>query len=156
LTSRDPEIHIRVATLGDLPTVVRLIAALVDELGPPAVADRVRPLLSQDLAPALSSPLVRIFLAEYHGTAIGLSRGDILTTDPVFRLRPDHRCGYVDQMYVDAAFRDRGIGYDLLRCCEDWFRQEGITHALLHAAPKAIRFYVRRGYRSNREMFKRL
>jgi GNAT superfamily N-acetyltransferase len=150
------EFTFRVAVLSDLPVVVRLIEALVDEIGPPAVADRVRVLLPEDLKRALSSPQVRIFLAEHDGTAIGLSRGDILTTDPVFRLRPDHRCGYVDQMYVVPAYRDRGIGHVLLRQCEDWFRGQGITHFLLHAAPKAIRFYVRRGYRSNREMFKRL
>jgi len=59
-------------------------------------------------------------------------------------------------MFVRPEFRGTGIGQKLLVKCEDWFRELGIDHCLLHSAPKATRFYAREGYQPNREMFKRL
>ena len=147
---------LRVATPADLAIVVTLMQELVDELGPIDMSQRLKEKLEPDLALALASPSVRIFLAEACGEFLGLSRGDVLTADPIFRLRDDHRCGYIDQMYVREAFRHTGLGARLLHACEDWFRELGVNHSLLHAAPRAVRFYAREGYLPNREMFKRL
>ncbi|MBI3178017.1 MAG: GNAT family N-acetyltransferase [Deltaproteobacteria bacterium] len=146
----------RVATLRDHAVVVALLCELIDELGPIESADRIKPLLDGDIRAALRSPQVRIFLAEIGGEVVGLGRADVLVTDPIFRLRDDHRCGYVDQMYVRPLYRAQGVGGELLRRCEDWFREQGIAHSLLHSAPRATRFYARQGYQPNREMFKRL
>jgi len=156
MTRAGGDVHYRVATAPDHDAVVTLLAELLVELGPPEAAVRVRPLLDVDLRAALAAPTVRVFLAEDAGTPVGLSRADVLSSDPIFRLRDDHRCGYVDQMYVRPTYRDRGVGQRLLELCEGWFRAQGIGHALLHAAPRALRFYARAGYLSNREMFKRL
>lgn len=150
------QVSFRVATHEDHDLVVRLLGELVDELGPADMAERVKRQLDDDITTALRCPTIRVFIAEHGATVVGLSRADVLTTDPIFRLRDDHRCGYVDQMYVRAAYRGRGIGAHLLRLCEDWFRSQGIGHALLHAAPRATQFYAREGYQPNREMFKRL
>ena len=147
---------LRAATPADLTVVVELMHELVDELGPSEMSQKLKEKLGPDLAAALASPTVRIFLAEVEGQPMGLSRGDVLTADPIFRLRDDHRCGYIDQMYVRAAFRHSGLGARLLQACEDWFREQGVNHSLLHAAPRAARFYAREGYLPNREMFKRL
>lgn len=146
----------RIATPADHGIVVRLLEELVDELGPPDMAAKVKARLDEDIDAAFQTPRVRMFIAEMGGQVVGLSRADVLTTDPIFRLRDDRRCGYVDQMFVRPGFRDRGIGSHLLRLCEDWFRDQGIGHTILHAAPKAVRFYGREGYQANREMFKRL
>ncbi len=150
------EVSTRAAGAGDLAVVVELLGELVDELGPAEMAERVKPKLDADIEAALRSERVCIFLAEVGDEIVGLSRGDVLTADPIFRLRDDQRCGYVDQMYVRPAHRGRGTGKLLLDRCEDWFRAQGIGHCLLHAAPRAIRFYAREGYQPNREMFKRL
>ena len=140
----------------DHACVVALLRELVDELSPSDGAERIKRELDVDIRLALANRNVRVFLAEVDGEAVGLSRADILLGDPIFRLREDHRCGYVDQMYVREGFRDHGVGQALLQLCEDWFRAEGLQHALLHAAPKAARFYARIGYQPNREMYKRL
>lgn len=153
---RPVEPSFRTATVADQTGVVRLLAELVDELGPPETAQRVRGMLDEDIREALASDQVCIILAEHAGETIGLARGDVLTHDPIFRLRHDHRCGYVDQMYVRPSFRGHQIGAELLRRCEAWFRDQGISHSILHAAPKAVEFYSRHGYLPNREMFKRL
>jgi GNAT superfamily N-acetyltransferase len=147
---------LRTATPADRAVVVALLTDLVRELGPIEAAGELLARLPADIERALVSPTVRILLAEVDGVAVGLSRGDVLTQDPIFRLRPDQRCGYVDQMYVRPSHRNAGIGGLLLRACEDWFRSLGILHAVLHAAPRATPFYERAGYRPNREMLKRL
>src|SRR5688572_20460556 len=136
----------RQATTADHAIVVQLLRELVDELGPSDGSNRIKSLLDGDIKLALASSQVRIFLVEVDGQVVGLGRADVLTTDPIFRLRDDHRCGYIDQMFVRPAFRDRGLGSQLMRLCEDWFRQQGIAHSVLHAAPKALRFYAREGY----------
>jgi len=148
--------HLRIATPQDQDVVVSLLEALVRELGPEEMVDRVCPRLPRDIEIALAASNVRIFLASQQSEIIGLSRGDIIATDPIFRLRADPRCGYIDQMYVAPAHRGAGIGTLLLQECERWFKDEGIVHSLLHAAPQALPFYERYDYRTNREMFKRL
>lgn len=146
----------RTAQPKDLATCVTLMEALIDEIGPSEGGDRLKRALPRDFQDALASDSVVVFLAEQDGEAIGLSRGDILHDDPTFRLREDPRCGYVDQMFVAPAVRDRGVGQVLLSMVEQWFRQHGIEHVLLHAAPKAARLYARFGYMPNREMYKQL
>lgn len=150
------EVSFRVADEADGPRIVGLLRDLVDELGPTEAAPRIKARLVDDIRTALANDQIRIFLAVLDGEVIGLSRADILVSDPIFRLRDDPRCGYVDQMYVHPAYRGRGIGTDLLERCEEWFRDEGLGHAMLHSAPRAVRFYAREGYQPNREMFKRL
>ena len=147
---------IRIGTTADHSLVVQMLGELVDELGPEATARQVKTSLEEDIRSALSSDHVRVFIAEFEGRPIGLSRADILVHDPIFRLREDNRCGYIDQMFVRPAHRGSGVGEKLLKLCEDWFRECGVGHSLLHAAPKAVRFYARSGYQPNREMFKRL
>ena len=154
--SQPASITYRIAVDEDLDTLVVLMTELIDELGPNEQNAQIKKRLPEDLASALASEQVVVYLACADEEVIGLSRGDILSADPIFRLREDNRCGYVDQMYVRASHRRRGVGRELLALCEEWFRQQGIKHCILHAAVRAIRFYARAGYQSNREMFKRL
>ena len=149
-------ISYRLAEDRDHRVMVDLMVELIDELGPHDSARDIKSRLDEDIRLALSSPQVVIFLALNGDEVIGLSRGDVLTQDPIFRLRSDHRCGYIDQMYVKTEYRRQQIGAQLLTLCENWFRDQGIGHCILHAALRAIRFYARAGYQSNREMFKKL
>lgn len=149
-------VRYRRAAAADRALVVALLGELIDELGPTDGATQIKGRLDSDIGAALLSARICIVIAETDTETIGLSRGDILVGDPIFRLRDDPRCGYVDQMYVRQAWRRHGIGKELLRHCESWFREQGVAHILLHAAPKAVRFYAREGYQPNREMFKRL
>ena len=152
-----PDITYRQALPSDANHVIALLSELLRELGPEENAMLVIPKLPEDTASAFENSHVVFFLAEHKQEGpIGLSRGDILHNDPIFRLRSDMRCGYVDQMYVLRNYRKRGIGTHLLKLCENWFSAQGVKHVLLHAAPKALPFYQREGYVSNREMIKRL
>ena len=152
----DEDVTFRIATPDDLGVIVGLMIELIDELGAGDGNKDIKERLPEDITKALSSDQVCFFLAFNGPVCVGLSRGDILSSDPIFRLRADNRCGFVDQMYVQPQYRRTGIGAQLLSKCEDWFKSQGIGHVLLHAAVRAIRFYARAGYQSNREMFKKL
>lgn len=136
--------------------IVELLQEMMREMGPPKTAQRVCEKLPHDTDRALADPQVVFILASDAQNPVGIARADILEQDPIFRLRPENRCGYVDQMYVRADYRGKGIGRQLLEQCERWFKEQGLTHCLLHAAPKALSFYADQGYLPNREMFKRL
>ncbi len=140
----------------DRALVIELLTEMIQELGPTDVAERVSAKLPADTDTAFDADSIVFVIAEIDGEAVGVARADILLGDPIFRLRHDDRCGYVDQMYIRPTHRGLGIGAQLLVQCERWFKQQGITHCVLHAAPKAVRFYARQGYQPNREMFKKL
>lgn len=140
----------------DLAAVVTLMGELVAELDPTPTQTRILRLLPDDMDQALHSAQVCIYLAWHEHQAVGLCRADVLDGDPIFRLREDNRCGYIDQMYVRPAYRSQQVGQRLLHHCEAWVLSLGITQVLLHAAPKAVRFYARSGYQPNREMIKTL
>jgi len=150
------DISFRQAKSSDHEVVVDLMQELVNELDPLEDASGIKIRISQDIQKALNSENICIFLATREDSVIGFSRGDILFEDPIFRLRADNRCGYVDQMFVNPNYRGNKIGEKLLALCESWFRSKGIRYSILHAAVRATRFYARSGYQSNREMFKKL
>ncbi len=152
----EPRFELRLADAGDRALIVELMAELFDEVAPGAPAVESKKFLDDDIARALSSPLVRIVLAFRDGQPAGVARVDIGVHSPPFRLRADHRSGYVDQMFVRPQFRKQKLGERLLSICEEWLRAQGVSHCLLHAAPAALKFYSTRGYASTRELFKKL
>jgi len=151
-----PRFSSRVATEADRALVVTLLHELFEEIAPGAVGDESKRLIDGDTKAALASADVRIFLLEMDGQAAGLARADFSSAFTVFRLREDKRGGYVDQMFVRRAHRKQKLGKALLLLCENWLRERGATHCLLHAAPNAQGFYAQRGYQSTRELFKKL
>jgi len=57
--------------------------------------------------------------------------------------------GDVSGLVVDAAFRSRGYGAELLGAAEDWFRDKGVAEVLVRSGTQreaAHRFYDREGY----------
>ena len=85
-----------------------------------------------------------------------LSRGDVLTADPIFRLREDHRCGYVDQMffpessrnqyYIDLYFPEGTKITETERQValaeEHLLAKEGVTHTASFVGGGQIRFLL--------------
>ena len=104
------EISFRQAQPCDHEVVVNLMRELIDELDPIEDASGIKIRLSDDIQKALNSEDICIFLATLEDSVIGFSRSDILFEDPIFRLRADNRCGYVDQMFVNPNYRGKKIG----------------------------------------------
>jgi GNAT superfamily N-acetyltransferase len=58
-------------------------------------------------------PSTVIHLAELAGKAIGFARGEIADKVPFTRMEAITRAGYLDQLYVQPAWRSRGVAKKL-------------------------------------------
>jgi GNAT superfamily N-acetyltransferase len=59
--------------------------------------------------------------------------------------------GYVSEVFTRDAFRNHGLGAQLLDMVVDWFRLQGISRVELHVAagnPNGLRFYQRHGWKT--------
>ena len=54
--------------------------------------------------------------------------------------------GYITNVYVDAAFRDRGIGREVIDVAIASARAEGLDTLLLWPSRRAVSFYERAGF----------
>lgn len=62
------------------------------------------------------------------------------------------------ELYVEESFRKRGIGKELVKYAEDWYRQQGIHDFQLFTGKDnlvAQEFYEHIGYRSDNEVLYR-
>ena len=126
---------VRVATLDDLETVVRLRLALLREHRDNAIygrlradaAERARSLYTGQLTAAGES----IFLAEHGREAVGILRCVESSSSPL--LHPARYC-YVSSVYVVPAARRGGVLRALLAAAEDWCRARGLAEVRLHNA----------------------
>ena len=83
----------------------------------------------------------RIYIADVDGETVGFLSVEV-HDDPV-----DHI--YLDDFSVTAAYRNKGIGSNLLRTAEGYAEQIGSRAVILHVEktnPSAICFYERSGY----------
>lgn len=98
-----------------------LVAALAKKLWP----DHDYDFLKDDFAKMLGQEDAALFLAMEEGTPAGFAHSQIRRdyvegseTSPV---------GYLEGIYVEEAFRGRGIARSLVRACEAWSKQFGCT-----------------------------
>jgi ribosomal protein S18 acetylase RimI-like enzyme len=130
---RRSDIVVRRATQADLDVVVELRLALLREYGDHPVYGRLRSdaesRARQVFAAQLDSPGECIFLAEEHGTTVGLLRCVESISSPL--LVPDRYC-YVSSVYVKPDARRRGVLRALLHPANAWCEERGLTEMRLH------------------------
>ena len=108
---------IRKATVND--------ASCVAELAMRMWEDNTLEGLSEELAEIIASPESAVFLLYEGGTAIGFVQ---------CQLRHDYvegtdssPVGYMEGIFVDEVYRNKGYAQDLLKQCEAWAREMGCT-----------------------------
>jgi GNAT superfamily N-acetyltransferase len=76
---------------------------------------------------------------------------------PPHFMHPEHdERGYVLNVYVDPAYRRRGLTARMMEMAEDEFRCRGVRFAVLHASQMGRPVYERLGWTAMPEMAKRL
>ena len=88
--------------------------------------------------------------------AVHLVLHDTDTGEPVgtARLRtPEPEVAKVERVAVREAYRREGLGVELMELIEDEAREQGCTHAVLHAQSRVIQFYEDLGYEITSEEF---
>ncbi len=74
---------------------------------------------------------VIMLVAESGGRIVGFLIGVIRDQAPVF-VRSRH--GYIVDIYVDPAFRRKGVGRKLVEAAEEWFASRGLDHVRLRVS----------------------
>lgn len=90
----------------------------------------------------------RMFIAEVEDKAVGWA---CCTIQPhgVFVKEDERRSGYINEVYVDEAFRGRHIGRALIAACEDHVRAQGLTTifiGVLSGNARAVSAYRAAGF----------
>ena len=107
-------IHYREAGIDDKPIVYELMQELIKELSSDSSVKEFLEKLETDIDIALSRDDIVFILAELGDEVIGLARRYPLPR-PIFRLRSETRCGYIDQMYVRPSIAEAGLEVDSYR-----------------------------------------
>ncbi|HJU64554.1 MAG TPA: GNAT family N-acetyltransferase [Gemmatimonadaceae bacterium] len=124
----------REATERDLPVVVELRLALLDEHRRNLIYRRVRHDLrerARELYLAqLRSPREITFLAERDGEVVGILRCVESSGYPIL-LPPQY--GYISSAYVRSTARRAGVLTALMNAAIDWCRERGLSEIRLHS-----------------------
>ena len=154
-----PDFVVRQAGIGDVPVLARHRAAMFRDMGhlPP---DQEQPLVDATAAylhKALPHGEYLAWLAE-DATAIvvggaGVQLRPILPRprpgEPELELGPE---AIVLNVYVEPAWRRRGIAEVLMRTLLDALNARGIRRIVLHASDEGRRLYERLGFAATNEM----
>jgi GNAT superfamily N-acetyltransferase len=139
---------VRLAGLDDVGTLARLRRAWTQE-------QAGRRLDDDGFAEAFAAWFEREYhqrltwLAEVDGVAVGMLNMLVFTRMPkpaVPGRAWSSQWGYVANVYVDAAARDRGTGRLLLDAAVDHARERGFARLVLSPSERSVPFYARAGF----------
>ena len=138
--------RVRPATQADAPAIAEQYAALHRDQwegggGEPPHDDHEPDWLSE-VVTALDAPHVRTFVAEAGGRVIGTARVELAE-------RPYFRIADIRRVYVDPAWRRRGVASELMRVAEAAAREGGAKEARLSVVAEnasALQLYRKLGY----------
>lgn len=128
---------IRDATQADLPALVDFLTKLALHVsGGPSLALKVAEhnRLLGVLRTTLESPNKLVVVAEQpDGGLVGMGDISIWSSSSIWEqaTESEHRCGYIDDVWVEPAFRNAGIFKALLRTLVDFADRQGAQELVL-------------------------
>lgn len=87
-----------------------------------------------------------LLVADEDGVVVGM-----VSVQPLISTAEGGMVGLLEDLVVDEAWREKGIGSLLLRAALDWAREQGLTRVQLLADRNneaALQFYFRRSFQS--------
>lgn len=146
-------VTIRQATLADLPLLLRYRRAMAEEMdgNNEAAVNRMVVALEPYLRAAIAERRWHSWVAEPGGCG----SVEIVPWVPG-RQDPAPRRAWIHSVYVEPAFRRRGIGRQLTQTIIAWCREQGFEWVYLHASDQGRPLYASIGFQSSSEMRLRL
>ena len=112
-----------------------------------AMAPNWRETVLQYINQARENLQYRAFVAEVEGRVVGSAGGQRFAGLYPNIIRATERCdGYIWGVYVEVAYRGRGIATRLTQEVVEHFRSIGCTRAVLNASPSGRSIYSRLGF----------
>jgi GNAT superfamily N-acetyltransferase len=140
---------VRQATLTDLPLLLQYRRAMAQEMedSDEAAMNRMMTALEPYLRAAIPEGRWHAWIAEPGGC------GSVETVQWVpGRLDPMPRRAWIHSVYIEPAFRRRGIGRRLTETIVAWCREQGFQWIYLHASEQGRPLYESLGFESSTEM----
>jgi len=139
------EINVRPASLQDLPTLLRFEQGVIKAERPfdVTLADDIR---YYDMEAMLTTPSVRLVVAEVDGEVIGSGYARIEDAKPYLR---HDRHSYMGFMYTVPEHRGKGVNWKIIEALEEWSRSQGVTEMRLEVYIDnlaAVRAYEKVGF----------
>jgi len=149
-----PSISIRPAAADDIPTLIRHRRMMWWDMGRrDESAFQVMELAAHDyFVTAIPDGSYRGFLAVNETADVVGGGGVVVSPWPgVLRQRSPRRAMILN-MYVESAYRRRGIARSLMEAMIAWCREQGFVHVGLHASDEGRPLYEKLGFRATNEM----
>ena len=147
------DVVLRPATVEDLAVILAHRRAMFLDMNwaPPERVEQVMPAFAEWLGPRLESGEARAWLATVDGRPVG---GAMTWTYGWFPQvsNPTGRVGHIMNVYVEPAWRRRGLARRLTRTCMDDLFSRGIRRITLHASDKGRPLYESLGFAATKEM----
>lgn len=141
------EIIIRPITPDDTDTIAEMWLELVEyhrnlDADLPAAAPGGEHRYARRIMERLDDPYTCGLVAEEDGQVVGYVLGMIVDLmQDIFAQQPG---GFLADIYVEPAFRNRGVGRALVEALRSWFRQSGVQSFDWHVSaynPNALAFW---------------
>ena len=142
---------IRPATLTDIPTLCRLLCAVLDlhhEQRPDIFKPHTQKYTEAELAEILNNESTPVFVAcDEKDTVLGYAFCQ-LTAHKDSHVLTDIKTLYIDDLCVDVTCQGKGVGTALYRHCVAFAKEQGCYNLTLNVWAKnkaALRFYEKCG-----------
>src|ERR1022692_1016876 len=154
---RSPTLHIRIATLDDIPEILRQRRRMYEDMNY-SDADALTGMVSvsaEYLAKALSNGSFRAWLASAEDRVVA-GGAIVISPWPAHPYDQECRRATILNVYTHPEYRRRGIARTLMQTMIDWCRREGFVRVSLHASKDGRSLYESLGFEIGNEMVLKL
>ena len=148
-----PSLHIREATLADIPEILRQRRAMYEDMNhkdAAALSAMVSVSMSY-LEKALAEGSFRSWLASVENRTVA-GGAIIISPWPAHPYDLECRRATILNVYTDRAYRRRGLARRILQTVIAWCQREGLARVDLHASPDGRHLYESLGFEPSNEM----
>lgn len=138
--------RIRPAIIEDIPHVVAHREQMFRDMNIPADFGAMARATGSWLRTAIPSKTYLGWLAVADDGVVAAGSGLIVIPWPPGPMTMDPRCGFVFNVYTDAAHRQQGLARRLMNTMHDWCRAEGVERIVLNASTFGRPLYEQMGY----------
>jgi GNAT superfamily N-acetyltransferase len=152
-----PSLHIRAATLDDIPEILRQRRGMYEDMDY-SDAEALSAMLSvsaEYLAKALSDGSFRAWLASAEDRVVA-GGAVVISPWPAHPYDLECRRATILNVYTYPDYRRRGIARTLMQTMIDWCRREGFARVNLHASKDGRHLYESIGFEAGDEMLLKL